>query len=141
MMITIPARYFWPGLVTALLLGSLGTNAAAIWVAHSAGGPHEVHGSRAARTGDSDRWHARLERTDDRLLVAIRGPQGTPVAGLSGNISPVNSPANVSLRPHPSHRGTYVATFDSSPPSGPFRLRVHDGERSWKTTIGGDGDR
>lgn len=98
----IPAKYFYPGLVIALLLMSVGFVTTTVIAAHSDGGPQVVEDyyqksvdyeeTQELRTAaDNTEWSVELTNFDEAgggqpLIIEVTDQKGRPVTGLEGSL-------------------------------------------------------
>ena len=128
----IPAKYFWPGFVTALLTFSVGVGAVTVYAANSDGGPQVVenYDEKAANWGEElERrrnsralgWQMSLETFEPagaseqtRVEITLRDASGQPLTGLTGSVdlrrpSLAGVQATSKLKSVPSKPGVYRA--------------------------------
>lgn len=140
-MLDIPPKYFWPGLVVAILLGSFTMTGITIWYATSGGGPTIVGEARSTeaagdgpRASDREGWHALAEWEGRDLLVAVQDAQRLPVTDLDGEALAESGGAPKALAPVPNRRGVYRARFQDRKPHR-LTLRFEGRGRTFETTL------
>lgn len=94
---SIPAHIFWPGLIIALLLSSVGWSATILMAAQSDGGPQVIpdyyqrsvdfeQEIQARRTWQNLGWTVDVEHSESMSELVVVDADGEPVADLEGSL-------------------------------------------------------